>query len=863
MLLLPYRVRPALVAVIFSTSPVPATPLPIAELKRDAPVDFARDIHPLLKRSCLACHNTTKAKAGLNLESPATILKGGDSGPAAVIGKGAESLLLRTASHAEDPPMPPPGNKVNAPDLSPEDLGLLKLWVDQGLKGSAVVENVAQWRSFPTENAPVTSAALSATGRLAAAARGNRVQITEVATGLSLGWLTDPDLEKLELYKAQAPADRDAVMAVAFGGDDLLATGGFRTARLWRRAPLPAQPALELPGPSTCVAAGGKWAASGEASGSIRVWEWVADKPAVMEFKDHTAPVKALSFSPDGTLLLSAAEDKSVRVWSVESKTVVHRMEAAAVVTALCFLKSGTELAAAFADGMLRVYPFPKDAPPAPPAPLREHKLGDQPVLSLAAPDPAGTLVLWTNAEPALHLTDTSNGKRQDIALENPAQAGITAATRRQQAAQRQLEARKARLTVAAEAVKKESESLRAAHQAREKARADWQRKLEAARAADTALRAAPDEGKRKEEAKKTNDEAEKAARAFTDARTNAELAVRLTGHAAQAQAAAEGAAAAAEMGLTEATASLDLLQKALAPLPPSKAVVLLEGGKTALMAFDGGRLHWHAAATGEFLDAADGAATAGAVPLLAAAGGGFLVVRPDKKVLRLPSRRSFALERVIGSPEDPSILTSRVTALSFSSDARLLATGGGVPSRSGEVKVWNVSDGSPLLALTDPHSDTVNALAFSPDDALLATAGSDRWARVFRTDDGQRTAAFEGHSSAVLSIGWRGDGLALATGGADKTLRFWDLLDAKQTRAITSFGKEVSALTWLGTGDTVASASGDAAVRLNEEKLPGAAGFCFTVASDSAGKFVAAGGEDGILRIWLTSAKKLLLELK
>lgn len=837
-----------------------AAPLTIAEVKRDTPVDFARDIHPLFKRSCLACHNTTKAKAGLNLESPQMILKGGDSGPAAMAGKAEESLLLITAAHRDDPVMPPPGNKVNATDFSPEELGLLKLWIDQGMKGGAVVENVSDWRSFPVQSAPVAAAALSAGGRVAAAARGNQVQLTEVATGVSLGFLTDPELAKLDLYKDKAAADRDAVLAVAFGGDDLVATGGFRTARIWRRGPLAAQGTLELPQPTACLAASGKWAAAGEASGSIRMWESQADNPPATEFKDHAAPVKALAFSPDGQWLVSAAEDKSVRVWSMETKSVVYRTEAPAVVSALCFLKNGAELAAAFADGMVRVYPFPKEAPAEAPKPLREHKLDDQPPVSFQALDAAATRVVWTNAEPALHIMDTADGKRQDILLENPAQAQIAAAERRQQAAQRLLDARKARLAAAVESVKKENENLKATHQAQEKARADWQRKQEAARAAATALQALPDDGKRKEEAKKATEETDKAERAFTDARTNAELAVRMTSNAAQAQAVAEGAATAAETALAEAVANVESQKKALPPLPPVKSATLLDGGKAVLVAFDGGRVQWHAVESGAFLDAAE---VVGGAVALAADGASILAARPDKKMLLLPTRRPFSLERTIGSPDDAAMLASRVTALSFSSDARLLATGGGVPSRNGEVKLWRVADGSAVMTIPDPHSDTVNALAFSPDDSLIATAGSDRWARVFRTDDGKRTACFEGHSAAVLSVGWRSDGLALATGGADKTLRFWDYLDAKQTRAITSFGKEVSAVTWLGTGDTVASGSGDAAVRLNEEELPGAAGFIFTLSSDASGQLIAAGGEDGILRVWTAATKKLLGEFK
>jgi len=88
--------------------------IPIADLKRLAPVDFETEILPILKNNCLACHNQTKAKADLILETPQTILKGGESGPAVVPGQSAESLLLKVASHQEKPTMPPKDNKANA-----------------------------------------------------------------------------------------------------------------------------------------------------------------------------------------------------------------------------------------------------------------------------------------------------------------------------------------------------------------------------------------------------------------------------------------------------------------------------------------------------------------------------------------------------------------------------------------------------------------------------------------------------------------------------------------------------------------------------------------------------------------------------
>src|SRR6185503_16747811 len=64
----------------------------ISPVVHPAPVDFQKEVLPILASNCLACHNKTKAKAGLVLETPADMLKGGDTGPAIVPKKGGESL---------------------------------------------------------------------------------------------------------------------------------------------------------------------------------------------------------------------------------------------------------------------------------------------------------------------------------------------------------------------------------------------------------------------------------------------------------------------------------------------------------------------------------------------------------------------------------------------------------------------------------------------------------------------------------------------------------------------------------------------------------------------------------------------------
>ena len=45
-------------------------PLPIEKLERTEPVDFAKEIYPMLKKNCIACHSQSEDKAGLVLETP-------------------------------------------------------------------------------------------------------------------------------------------------------------------------------------------------------------------------------------------------------------------------------------------------------------------------------------------------------------------------------------------------------------------------------------------------------------------------------------------------------------------------------------------------------------------------------------------------------------------------------------------------------------------------------------------------------------------------------------------------------------------------------------------------------------------------
>ncbi|MDB6123155.1 MAG: hypothetical protein JWQ71_2148 [Pedosphaera sp.] len=93
-------------------------------------VDFSKEIKPIFEASCIKCHGRGKDKGGLRLDTRETLLKGGDSGATIVPGKSAESYLVELV-HGFDPDsiMPKKGSK-----LTPEQIGLLRAWIDQGAK---------------------------------------------------------------------------------------------------------------------------------------------------------------------------------------------------------------------------------------------------------------------------------------------------------------------------------------------------------------------------------------------------------------------------------------------------------------------------------------------------------------------------------------------------------------------------------------------------------------------------------------------------------------------------------------------------------------------------------------------------------
>lgn len=212
-----------------------------AAVTLDRAIDYDKDIQPILDEKCVACHNVAIAESKLNVEDFTLLLKGGKRGPAIVPKDVEKSLLYQVASRTVDPVMPPLPNKVEATAFTPQELGLLKKWIEEGANaGSGTGQHSVPWQSIPANMNSIYSVALSTWGHWAACGRANQIDLYDVISGEYVTRLQDPALLTIKNgdkpFYPRGAAHRDFVHALAFNPDGtLLASAGYREVKLWQR----------------------------------------------------------------------------------------------------------------------------------------------------------------------------------------------------------------------------------------------------------------------------------------------------------------------------------------------------------------------------------------------------------------------------------------------------------------------------------------------------------------------------------------------------------------------------------------------------------------------------------------------------
>ena len=865
-----------------------AAPIPIAALNRTTPVDFESEILPIFRASCLACHNRTTTKAGLILETPQTILKGSEDGPVVVPGKSEESSLLQSAAHRSKPVMPPRDNKASAPNLTSEQLALVKLWIDQGAKGEVHSPAIA-WQRIARGFTPAYAAAVSADGQFAAVGRANQLHLHHLPMLAELAPLTDP-----RRSGNSAAAHRDAIYSLAFAPDgNTLASGSFGEVKLWRRG----SPAVKfsLVGGAVTVSPNGKWMACATSAGRIDLIDAASGRLIKALSNDLAATI--LRFSPDGARLACAGE-KMVRVLNIADGALTVGVSTAAEIRSVAWTIGGRRLAVGQADGRLHLYAM--DDTGGDESDFDGHKGA---VSAVDALSPGNQLVsggadgmvrIW-NVDTRQAVRQVSHGtavtavsaRGDGKVIASAGEDGVVKVwdvakgtvlfelkgdpELLKQSAEADAAQKLAAGDVAfAKSVLQKAQADQKAQQARLKKALEAKAAAEkAAGEKEAALAKAADE--------KARTEAERAHKAAALARDNAtneaDLAAaavqRSDGQVAAAQAGADAAdqkqksADARAADAKAAAAGVAAVQK------PVGAVAFSSDGATLATAGDDGKIHLWNANSGALLQTirAHGSAVAAIAP---GANQSLLSASADGVVTVWDVSCRWTLERTIGTGDTDSPLIDRVNAVCFSPDGQTLATGSGEPSRGGQIMLWDVSSGKLVREFKDIHSDAVLALAFSRDGARLASGAADRFVKVLDlTGHGTRPMVLEGHTHHVLGVAFKADGRTLASCGADGQVKFWDLmLGERKGATIPPVAKELSCIQFIGITEQAIVGQADHQIRIINDA--GAAARTFSGPADHIhagaltpdGKTYVTVGQSGALYLWEVSAGKLLATL-
>ena len=791
--------------------------------KLDRPIDFERDVFPILDSKCVACHNVAITENGLNLEDHKGVMKGGKRGPSVIAKDPDKSLLYKLASRAAQPVMPPLPNKVEASAVTPQELGILKQWILEGAEaGMGSADKKVQWQPLPGGIAPIYSVALTADGQYAASGRGNQISIYHVPTGETLAELTDPALLSIQYNGKQmyAPGSshRDFVHSLAFSPNGrMLASGGYREVKLWSRPDVAERLNLAAstgPVPAVAVSADDKWLATVAADHSIKLWN-LADGQAGKVLTGHTAAVSSVQFFPDGTRLVSSSHDKSVRIWNVADGALLARLDAPSALNGVALNLDGTKLITAGADNMIRVWDLPAAtrqlATPA--APVVALKVSpDKKWLALAEADGKITLIdlasgqpkaLAGHTGPVTSLAFAANSTRLvsssadktvriwDVAAAQPVDVLHVSAT-------------------PATAVAVHPNGNQVASGSSEGQISLWKLDVPAARPL------AGDNGAPATVAAVSPDGKQLATAGIADGKPVIFVRDIASGNVTKTLAGHEGAITALKFSLDNTKLASGSADKT------ARAWNLADGKELAKFA--------------EHTNTVTGVAfNSNAQQMASGAADNSLKLWnvADAKELFNFAGHTGAITDVAFTPNNQSMISA---------------------SADQTIRLWNPANGQQAASIA--HGQPVTALALTLDGAKLAATGADNTVKLYQLD-GKLLFTLAGHTAPPRQVAFSPDHLRLVSSGADNAAMVWDVATGGLLESIPAPNGLTFATFGLGANSLLLGTA-DKAITLQsihfERSLPGhmksITGLVYTPAGDA----LYTAGEDGTVRRFVTA---------
>jgi WD40 repeat protein/predicted nucleic acid-binding Zn-ribbon protein len=277
---------------------------------------FSQKVAPILAARCLACHDAKTAKGRFNVETFASLMRGGESGPEFTPGKSGESNLVNLI---EDGSMP-----QDADPLSKDEIAVIRKWIDTGATLDAGLNPtdplIAIMPSLPQPPAPVayrvpipvTAVAFSPDGNQLATSGYHEFILWNAKDGRQLARVSNvaervygiqfsPD-GKLIVVAAGTPAQLGEVKLFSGESGELVASLVRSSDSIF----------------AVSFSPDGKRLATAGADRAIRVFD-VATKKQQLLIEDHADWVMDIAWLPDGSKLISASRDKTAKVFDAKT----------------------------------------------------------------------------------------------------------------------------------------------------------------------------------------------------------------------------------------------------------------------------------------------------------------------------------------------------------------------------------------------------------------------------------------------------------------------------------------------------------------------------------------------------------------
>ncbi len=318
-------------------------------------VSFCREIAPILRDHCLACHDPKNAEGGYRVDNYDELLKPGESGKIAIGKTGAEtSELLRRLTCEDDSERMP----AESDPLSPELIGRIKTWIEEGASFDgqssrdplAIVIPTSPYPDPPetySQTVPISAICFSPDGKQLLTGGYHELIVWNVADGNLVRRIKNIGQRTFSISFDPAGS------TIAVGTGEPGRSGELRlvnhesgevTAVLNRTGDVVLSTAFRPSSNQIAVAS---------ADGSIRIIDVVTHRE-IRTIASHAGAVTAVAWSDDGSHLVSASLDKSAKVFDGESGQLLGSYNGhGASVRGVAVLAEGTQVVSSGDDNKL------------------------------------------------------------------------------------------------------------------------------------------------------------------------------------------------------------------------------------------------------------------------------------------------------------------------------------------------------------------------------------------------------------------------------------------------------------------------------------------------------------------------------